>query len=165
MLLKRGCVEYLTHMTCAVFWLAVITSPVLTVDTKQKLLTEPPTCDGQTDKCSWQQWTLSFGSTVDEIHETPETESKVISPSNTIATAYSSSGKAIHWTVMQFHKFAERDSPGLTNKMSLPSFVFLLLRVPCPSHLWGIYCSKVQTFPWKLSLCEEIWLEYLLKSP
>ena len=39
MLLKPGCVVYLTHTTSAVFWLAVITSPFLTVDTKQQLFT------------------------------------------------------------------------------------------------------------------------------
>ena len=107
-------------------------------------LTEPLTCDGQTDKCSWQQWTLSVGSTVDEIRETPETESRVISPSNTCVTAYSSIGQVVHCTVRPFHEFAKRDSPGLTNKMSVPSFVLLLLllRVLCPSQFYGIYGFK-----------------------
>ena len=120
-------------------------------------LTETLTCDGQTDKCSWQQWKLSVGGTVAEICETPETVSRVISASNTRVTAYCSSGQDVDWTVRQFREFAEGDSAGLTEKMSLPSFVpppppppllllliliLLLLRVPCPRHLYGIYCSK-----------------------
>jgi hypothetical protein len=149
---KKGMcwIPHTYDVRCVLIGCHRVTSPDAWHEAATVDLTEPLTCDGQTDKCNWQQWTLSVGSTVDEIRETPETEFRVISPSNTRLTAYSSSWQAVNWTVRQFHEFAERDSPGLINKMSLISFLLLLLffffflllrrrrRVLCPR----IYCSK-----------------------